>query len=281
MSTFNTPQMNDTFSRSVTTLVSFHRSPSRSTLLRIFFRYLSSCSSAGGTLRRHSSTTRCLVALPRDLRASLCLRTFSVWADIFLCNFSSFWGKAKLSSRSKTVSLSRGGKASQSSWYELLPEKDGLRESRGLFGVEIDARGVELPPGGEEPVDEVLAGTLFISGEIVLFSTADSALEPGMGMGSDISKMGRRLAVDDETPKETLRSRLPPLKTSPSAMAARVVGRRREEEGEGAWVDIIENERREKRWIGGYIKCKESLTFLLWSSDDVNVWGSPAVPGPH
>jgi hypothetical protein len=53
----------------------------------------------------------------------------------------------------------------------------------------------------------------------------------------------------------------------------------REEEGEEERVDIIENERREKRWIGGYIKWSQSLTILLWSSDDVNVWGSPACPG--
>lgn len=33
------------------------------------------------------------------------------------------------------MSLSKGGSESQSSWYELLPEKDEFRESLGLFGV--------------------------------------------------------------------------------------------------------------------------------------------------
>jgi hypothetical protein len=43
---------------------------------------------------------------------------------------------------------------------------------------------------------------------------------PGMGMGSeDMSMMGLRLAVEEETPNETRRRRLPPLRTSPSAIA--------------------------------------------------------------
>ena len=77
-----------------------------------------------------------------------------------------------------------------------------------------------MPPGGDDPADERLRGILFDSGARLLPSRAGSDLEPGMGIGSDMSMMGRRWAVEDETPKETLRSRLPPLKTSPSAMSA-------------------------------------------------------------
>jgi hypothetical protein len=220
MRTFITPQINDTFSRSVTVLVSFQRSPSLSILLRIFFRYLSSCSSAGGTRFRHSSTTRCFVAVPRDLRASRCLRTFSVCACKFLCSFSNCCGRAKLSRRSKTVSLSNGGNASQSSWYELLPEKDGFRESRGLLGIDADRIGVLVPSGGEELLVEVFVGTRLICGDKLWPSTAGSGFEPGIGIGSVISKSVRWGAVEEETPKETLRNKLPPLKTKLSAMMA-------------------------------------------------------------
>jgi hypothetical protein len=103
-----------------------------------------------------------------------------------------------------------------------------LRERRGLFGAEVVARGVETPPGGEEPVEETLGGTLPGSG-VRPFSGAASGLSfaPGMGMGSeDMSMMGLRLAVEEETPKETRRRRLPPLRTSPSA----IVGEEREGE---------------------------------------------------
>jgi len=47
--------------------------------------------------------------------------------------------------------LSRGGKASQSSWYELLPENDGFRDSLGEPGIEAVNVGVLLPSGGVEP----------------------------------------------------------------------------------------------------------------------------------
>jgi hypothetical protein len=39
-----------------------------------------------------------------------------------------------------------------------------------------------------------------------------------MGMGSDISNIVRLWTVDEETPNETLRRRLPPRSTKPSAM---------------------------------------------------------------
>lgn len=135
MKIFMTPQMKDIFSRKVITRVSFQRLPSLSTLSRMCLRYLSSCISAGGTRRLHSSIIRPRATWLRDLKASRDRRTFSVWAEIPLWSFSSCSGRAKLSRRSSTESRSRGGKGSRSSWYELLPEKDGLRESPEAFDV--------------------------------------------------------------------------------------------------------------------------------------------------
>lgn len=94
-----------------------------------------------------------------------------------------------MSSRSKTVSLSRGGKASQSSWYELLPENDGFRESRGLPGVEADKIGVLLPSGGEDPVEEACVRD--ISGDSLPLSPGCPEVAPGIGIGSDISNIVR------------------------------------------------------------------------------------------
>jgi len=89
MSTFKTPHMKDIFSRAVTVLVSFQRLPILSTLSRIRFLYFSSCSSAGGTRRRHSSTTRSFACDPLVFKTSRCFRTFSVCAERLLCSFSS------------------------------------------------------------------------------------------------------------------------------------------------------------------------------------------------
>ena len=109
-----------------------------------------------------------------------------------------------------------------------------MRDRRGLLGADVAASGVDVPAGGEEPVEERLGGTLPASGARLL-SRASSGLglAPGMGMGSDMSKMGLRWAVEEETPKDTLRSRLPPLRTSPSAMVGREDERRRREEEGG------------------------------------------------
>ena len=105
---------------------------------------------------------------------------------MFLCSFSNCCGSAKLSSRSKTVSLSKGGNASQSSWYELLPENEGFRDSRGLPGEDALNCGVLLPSGGDESVED---GTRVTSGERLLVSNVASGFEPGIGIGSDISKI--------------------------------------------------------------------------------------------
>ena len=248
--------MKETFSRTVTAFVSFQRFPSLSTLWRIFLRYLSSCSSAVGTRFRHSSTTRCLVALLLVLRASRCFLTFSVCADIFLCSFSSCWGNAKLSNRSNTVSLSKGGNASQSSWYELLPEKDGLRDSRGLPGFEEVESGVLLPSGGVDPFEE-LDWTRVISGDKLLTSKTGSCYGDGIGIGSDISDSVRRWFEADVTPKETRRNRFPPPKTSPSAMLRRTtegmnkVGRR---------ISQVSQEQENSR----YLSYRE-LASVVWS----------------
>ena len=116
------------------------------------------------------------------------------------------------------MSLSNGGNASQSSWYELLPEKDGLRDSRGLPGFEAVKTGVLIPSGGDDAVEEVFVVVRVISGDRPPTSAACSGFEPGIGIGSVISNMVRVYADDDETPKDTLRSKLPPFRTKQSAM---------------------------------------------------------------
>lgn len=73
---------------------------------------------------------------------------------------------------SKTVSLSSGGKVSQSSWYELLFENEGLRDNApGLGGTEESASlgtasgscsrasGVGLSKGSSEAKDPSTAGS--------------------------------------------------------------------------------------------------------------------------
>lgn len=130
-----------------------------------------------------------------------------------------------MSSRSKTVSRSSGGNASQSSWYELLPENDGFRDNRGLPGLEAEKIGVLSPSGGDELVEDAPEMPLRrISGDKFPLSIACSsfAFAPGIGIGSDISRIVRLCAVDDVTPKETLRSKLPPRSTRPSAIVTQV-----------------------------------------------------------
>ena len=89
------------------------------------------------------------------------------------------------------MSLSKGGKASQSSWYELLPENDGFRDSLGLPGVEAVKLGVLLPSGSVDPFEEV-DWTRVISGDRLLLSKTGSCLGEGIGIGSVISDNVRR-----------------------------------------------------------------------------------------
>lgn len=176
--------MNESFSRAVTAFVSFHRVPSRSTESLIRFRYFSSCSSGGGNLLRHSSTTLSFALIPEDFIFSRCRRTFSVCAVNVFCHFSSRCGRARLSSKSKTVIRSRGGNNSQSSWYELLFENEGFRDMKpGVGGNESE--GVLTPGGVKAPTesDDLLESLLGSSGERV-GSTREAVV--GISMGSDI-----------------------------------------------------------------------------------------------
>lgn len=71
------------------------------------------------------------------------------------------------------------------------------------------------------PVEDVPVVVRDISGDKLLESIACSGLALGIGMGSDISNIVRLWAVEEETPKDTRRSKLPPRRTSPSAMIVR------------------------------------------------------------
>jgi hypothetical protein len=78
--------------------------------------------------------------------------------------------------------------------------------------------GVLVTSGGDVPVDEVLVMFRSISGDVLSGSVVVSAGAPGIGMGSDISNIVRLWALEEETPKDTLRSKLLPRRTRPSAM---------------------------------------------------------------
>jgi hypothetical protein len=73
------------------------------------------------------------------------------------------------------------------------------------------------------PVDDVPVVVRDISGDKLLGSIACSELAPGIGMGSDISNIVRLWALEEETPNDTRRSKLPPRRTRPSAMIVRDV----------------------------------------------------------
>ncbi len=75
-----------------------------------------------------------------------------------------------------------------------------------------------MTSGGEVPVDDVPVVVRSISGEVLSGSIVVSAGAPGIGMGSDISNIVRLWALEEETPKDTLRSKLLPRRTRPSAM---------------------------------------------------------------
>jgi len=55
-----------------------------------------------------------------------------------------------LSRRSSIVNRSRGGNASQSSWNELLPEKEGFLESLELLGLTGPRVGVSTACSGAD-----------------------------------------------------------------------------------------------------------------------------------
>ena len=106
-----------------------------------------------------------------------------------LCHFSSRDGKEMLSNRSKTVRRSNGGKNSQSSWYELLLEKEAFRDRMVGVGGEDEAFGVLMPEGGDsllEDVAEPLVGVLAISGERLSLGRIRSELGRGLPAGSDM-----------------------------------------------------------------------------------------------
>src|SRR5436305_5657089 len=128
MKMLSTDEMNDSFSRAVTTAVSLHLLLSVSTDLFTRFRYLASCSSAVGIRLRHSETALSFALAPVALSRCCCFLTFSFCAARVACHFSSCDGNAMFSKMSKNVSLSSGGQASQSSWNEPLLVNDELRE---------------------------------------------------------------------------------------------------------------------------------------------------------
>src|ERR1700760_3130226 len=139
MNILRTPAMKDAFSHSVTDLTSsFQILLSRSTDDRILFLYRSNCSSAVGTLRRHSSITFTL-AIWLEVRNRSWER-FARWVMEF-CSFSSRCGKARFSNKSKTVRRSRG-------WSSSKSEKDPLRERfpgvGGLEGVLTESAEAEV-----------------------------------------------------------------------------------------------------------------------------------------
>lgn len=68
------------------------------------------------------------------------------------------------------------------------------------------------------PVEDVPVVVRDISGDKLVGSSACSCLAPGIGMGSDISNIVRLCALEEDTPKDTFRSKLPPRRTKPSAM---------------------------------------------------------------
>lgn len=166
------------------------------------------------------------------------------------------------------VNLSRGGNASQSSWYELLPENDPFRDNRGprygLPGFDASSKGVLLPSGGEDPVEGIEPPARESSGERLLGSGsfAGSDFAPGIGIGSDISDSVRLWAVEEVTPKETRRSIFPPPRTKPSAMTA--------------WIERIYRERGKDG--GSLVVCIEvkiKICMILLTVLEVGKIGGP------
>src|SRR2546421_3102194 len=103
MKMLRTEEMKDTFSLAVTAAVSLHLLLSASTDFFTLFRYLLSCSSAVGTLLRHSETALSFALTPVILNRSCCFRTFSVCAARVACHFSICDGRDTFSKMSKKV----------------------------------------------------------------------------------------------------------------------------------------------------------------------------------
>lgn len=143
MKTLRTADTKETFSRTVMFVVSVHRLLRSSTDFFMRRRYLSSCSSAGGTRFRHSRTARSFAFPPADLIRSCWRLTFCFCADKACCHFSNFVGKVRLSKISRKPILSKGGNVSQSSRNEPLLRKEPFRDrSPGLGGYDGTRLGV-------------------------------------------------------------------------------------------------------------------------------------------
>jgi hypothetical protein len=182
--------MKDSFSLAVTAAVSLHLLLSPSTDFFTRFLYLSSCSSAVGTLLRHSDTALSFALAPVDLNRSCCFRTFSFCAASVACHFSNCDGRAMFSKMSKNVSLSSGGKASQSSWNEPLLMKDELRDER-RFGRRLGLPGCDDVGvrGSRGCVSSLLApsvAVLLMSTAVASSRIAGSEADLGIATGSDI-----------------------------------------------------------------------------------------------
>lgn len=182
--------MKDSFSLAVTAAVSLHLLLSASTDFFTRFRYLSNCSSAVGTLLRHSDTALSFALAPVDLSRSCCFRTFSFCAVSVACHFSNCEGSVMFSNISKKVSLSRGGKASQSSWNEPLLTKDEFRDERrsgrrfGLPGCDDD--GVRGSRGGVSSLLPPSVAVLVMSTAVASSWIALSDADLGILTGSDM-----------------------------------------------------------------------------------------------
>ena len=193
----STPAMKDSFSRAVIALASLHWLPSRSTDVLTRFLYFSNCSSGSGTLRRHSSTTLSLAFVVDDFNLDCCFRTRSPCLMSFVCQLSSFEGRARLSNMSKAVTFSGG--TSQSSSIILMSDMDVLRERwLGLpLGEEVVALAVCAPllatDSAAEEADDSLVVVLTTSGDNVSAVRTGSDFVLVMEFGSAIPLLARDL----------------------------------------------------------------------------------------
>ena len=107
---------------------------------------------------------------------------------------------ANPSRRSSSVRRSRGGNASQSSWYELLPENDGFLDRLGLLGIEGPRVGVSRACSrGVVSKGGVPLGSGVRTASLSVDAVSDLWLGIGMGRllaevlsGSAISTLARR-----------------------------------------------------------------------------------------
>lgn len=89
------------------------------------------------------------------------------------------------------------------------------------------------------PVEDVPVVVRDISGDKLLGSIAGS-FAPGIGIGSDISNIVRLCAFEEDTPKDTLRSKSPPRRTRPSAIIVPAIYSTRKE-----WQEHVSMEKRD------------------------------------